>query len=94
MGNSSIGFRLSFSTIFRGGSRGGGGDGDGNKLGELESGVSGVSGALALTRGKGATMNDSETSDRGDVDISCMALLSADKSLEADGTSLQGESRR
>ena len=97
--NSSIDLRLSLlslSTIFKGGG-GGGGDGPG----ELESGVSGVSGetisrsALALTRGRGATVNDPETSDRGDVGgISSTALLSADMLLDVDGTSLQGERRR
>jgi hypothetical protein len=63
---------LSFSTIFRGG---------GDKPGELDSGVSGVSGekisrsAVALIR---ATVDDPETSDRGDVGISSTALLSTD----------------
>lgn len=61
--------------------------------------MSGVSGetisrsALALTRGRGATVNDPETSG-GDAGISGTALLSTDMLLEVDGTSLQGERRR
>ena len=97
VGSSSIDLRLSLSTIFRGGCGGGGGDDD--RPGELESGVSGVSGmtisrsALALTRGRGATVNDPETS-RGDAGISSTALLSTDMLSEVDETSLQGERRR
>lgn len=91
VGNSSIDLRLSLlslSTIFRGG-------GGGDRPGELKSGVSGVSGETtsrsALARG--ATVNDPETSNRGDVGISSTALLSTDMLLEVDGTSLQGERR-
>lgn len=79
MGNSSTDFRLSLSTIFRGG--GGGGD----KPGELESGVSGVSGekvsclALVLTSGREATVDGPETSDKGEVGILSTAPLSTDK---------------
>ena len=79
VGNSSIDFRLSFITIFKGG-RGGG-----DKAGELESGVSGVSGekisgsALALVaQGRGVTGKDPETSGRGDAGISSTGLLSTD----------------
>jgi hypothetical protein len=95
VGNSSINLRLSLSTIFRGGC---GGGGSGDRPGELESGVSGVSGetisrsAIALTRGSKATVNDPETSG-GDAGISSTALLSTDMLLEVDGTSLQGERR-
>ena len=91
VGNSSTDLRLSFSTIFRGGC-GGGGD----RPGELESGVSGETisrSALALTRGRGAAVNDPETSG-GDAGISSTALSSTDMLLEVDGTSLQGERRR